>query len=194
MEDVKWSHCYGWPTQKTHVKSGLIIMGDLPKWKMMVSLWWVTYPSERWKMKGGSHYNGRPTQRKTDEKRSHYNGWPTQMIECDLTGKKKRLGWSSPDRIRLTNLALSGCRLTWKLLLMMGLISSFLWDSPTGRVHLILFSFQDQNRFFVIINAMLPSFSPILLDFIEDLSVTNHKYVQCFKVRWHACILTWCEI
>jgi len=105
MEDVKWSHCYGWPTQKTHVKSGLIIMGDLPKWKMMVSLWWVTYPSERWKMKGGSHYNGRPTQRKTDEKRSHYNGWPTQMennkrshyngwptqmIECDLTGKKKK--------------------------------------------------------------------------------------------------------
>jgi len=36
--------------------------------------------------------------------------------------------------------------------------------------------------------------SIILLDFIEDFPVTNHKYVQCFEVRWHACILTWFEI
>jgi hypothetical protein len=36
---------------------GLIVMGDLPKWKM-VSLWWVTYPEEWW---------------------SHCDGWPTQM-------------------------------------------------------------------------------------------------------------------
>jgi hypothetical protein len=91
---------------------------------------------------------------------------------------------------------------TWHLLgagwlgdsLMTGLISSFLWDSPIGRVHLILFSFQDLNRILVIINSMILSLSTTLLDFIEDLSVTNHKYVQCFEVRWHACILTWCEI
>jgi hypothetical protein len=96
----KWFHCNGWPTQvermwKTvslwwvtypngkNVKCGLIVMGDLPRWKiekmwsglivmgdlpkrkMMVSLWWVTYPDgkndglivmgdlPRWKMKGG---------------------------------------------------------------------------------------------------------------------------------------------
>jgi hypothetical protein len=30
------------------VEGGLIIMGDLPKWKkMMVSLWWVTYPDKK---------------------------------------------------------------------------------------------------------------------------------------------------
>jgi len=69
---------------------------------------------------------------------------------------------------------------TWHLLvagwledsLMTGLISSFLWDSPIGRAHLILFSFQDLNRFFVIINSMILSLSTNLLDFIEDLSVT----------------------
>jgi len=64
MEDERWSHCYGkvvsllwvtylgkwwsyydgWPTQK----------------KILVSLWWVTYPNKRcW-----SHYDGWPTQRK----------------------------------------------------------------------------------------------------------------------------------
>jgi len=50
-----WSHYNGWPTQMKD--DGLIMMGDLPRWKM-VSLWWVTYPKERW---------------------SHYDGWPTQM-------------------------------------------------------------------------------------------------------------------
>jgi hypothetical protein len=28
--------------------NGLIVMGNLPRRKMMVSLWWVTYPDERW--------------------------------------------------------------------------------------------------------------------------------------------------
>jgi len=27
--------------------NGLIVMSDLPKWKMMVSLWWVTYPKKK---------------------------------------------------------------------------------------------------------------------------------------------------
>jgi hypothetical protein len=74
----KWSRCNGWPTQMermwkkrshydgwpAHMKDdGLIMTGDLPRWKMMVSLWrvtsqmermwsvvsllWVTYPNER---------------------------------------------------------------------------------------------------------------------------------------------------
>jgi hypothetical protein len=29
---------------------GLIVMGDLPKGMMMVSLWWVTYLNEEWKV------------------------------------------------------------------------------------------------------------------------------------------------
>jgi hypothetical protein len=45
------------------MEDGLIMMGDLPKWKM-VSLWWVTYPSERWW--------------------SHYDGWPSQMQDDGL--------------------------------------------------------------------------------------------------------------
>ena len=40
--------------------------------------------------------------------------WQKTWLECDLPGK--RLGWSSPDRTRLRNLAPSGCRLTWRLL------------------------------------------------------------------------------
>jgi len=43
---------------------GLIVMGDLPKWKMMVLLWWVTYPDRRWW--------------------SHYDGWPTQIEDDGL--------------------------------------------------------------------------------------------------------------
>jgi hypothetical protein len=38
-------------------------MGDLPRWKMMVLLWWVTYPDGRW---------------------SHCDGWPTQMEDNGL--------------------------------------------------------------------------------------------------------------
>jgi hypothetical protein len=31
-----------------------------------------------------------------------------------------------------------------------------------------------------------------LLDLIEDFSCNNSKTsVQCFEVKWHACILTW---
>jgi len=70
-----WSHYDGWPTQvekervvsflwvtypggrmtsllwvtypsKKKMENGLILMGDLPRNKMMVSLWWVTYPEK----------------------------------------------------------------------------------------------------------------------------------------------------
>jgi hypothetical protein len=71
-QNVNWSHCYGWPTQMEDglimmgdlprwklikMWNGLIVMGDLPKWKLMVSLWWVTYPNKNW----WSHYDGWPT-------------------------------------------------------------------------------------------------------------------------------------
>jgi len=139
-------------------------MGDLPKCKM-VSLWWVTCPVGRWwshcdgwptqmQDKMRSHYNGWPTQMK-DEKRSHCNGWPTQMEKCDLPGKKTWQAKSWQDKADKRRFLIAG--LTWRLLLMTWLISSFLWDFPTGRVHLIPFSFQDLNRFFVIIDSMILS-------------------------------------
>jgi len=69
-KDGEWSHSNGWPTQK----NGLIVMGDLPKWKKgrAVSFLWVTYPGEEC-----PHYNGWPTQVKKDGEWSHSNGWPT---------------------------------------------------------------------------------------------------------------------
>ena len=117
-----WPHCNGWPTQMKN--DGLIMMGDLPKWKKqwshcdgwptqrkMVSLWWVTYPKKKW-----SYYDGWPTQMEDDKnmKWSHCYGWPTQIkggliMMGDLPKWKnvtylaKRLGRWSPDRIRLTN-------------------------------------------------------------------------------------------
>ena len=90
-------------------------MGDLPRWKMMVSLWWVTYPSgknnglivmgdlpkERW-----SPYDGWPTQRKNGlimmgdlpkwkecEVRSHYDGWPTQVEDRKDVKWSRYNGW-----------------------------------------------------------------------------------------------------
>jgi len=88
----------------------------------------------------------------------------------DLPGKKTWQAKSWQDKADKRRFLIAG--LTWGLLLMTGLISSFLWDSPTNRVHLILFLFQDLNRFFVIINSMILSLSTILLNFIEDLPVT----------------------
>jgi len=49
---------------------GLIMMGDLPKWKM-VSLWWVTYPKKDGLIMMGDLPKWRWW--------SHYDGWPTQM-------------------------------------------------------------------------------------------------------------------
>jgi hypothetical protein len=46
---VKWSHYNGWPTQVKKEKNGLIVMGDLPRWKKKCEVW------------------------------SHCNGWPTQV-------------------------------------------------------------------------------------------------------------------
>jgi len=58
-----------------NVKNGLIMMGDLPKWK---------------ECEVQSHYNGWPTQMedKKNMKWSHCNGWPTQMED------EKNVKWS----------------------------------------------------------------------------------------------------
>jgi len=45
------------------MQDGLIMMGDIPRWKMMVLLWRVTYPDARW---------------------SHYDRWPTRMQDDGL--------------------------------------------------------------------------------------------------------------
>jgi hypothetical protein len=172
-----WSHYDGWPTQIKDV--GLIMMGDLPKerwshydgWPTQLKWWshcdgWPTQMQD----KRRSHYNGWPTQMKDekrshcngwptqmkDEKRSHCNGWPTRMIKCDLPGKKTWLEKSWQDKVDKLRFLIAG--LTWRPLLMTWLIFLFLWDFPTGRVHLIPFSFQDLNRwFFVIIDSMILS-------------------------------------
>jgi len=127
-----------WKIEK--IWSGLIVMGDLPKWKEcdVRSHYngWPTQMEDRKNVKR-SRYNGWPTQveDRKNVKWSRYNGWPTQKKWCFFFQKKmvsllrvtypngknvtylaKRLGWSSPDRTRLRNLAPSGCRLTWRLL------------------------------------------------------------------------------
>ena len=66
---------------KECVKSGLIIMGDLPKWKggRVLSFLWVTYPGGK-NMKCGLIVMGDlPRWKKYDEVRSHCHGWPTRM-------------------------------------------------------------------------------------------------------------------
>ena len=144
-KNVKWSHCNGWPTQMKsgnwsycygwpiHMKGGgLIMMGDLPKWKVVVSLWWVTYPNRRWTKyevvsllwvtypneSGGLIMMG-------DLPRwrwwSHYDGWPS---------KKTWLEKSWQDKVDKLRFLIAG--LTWRPLLMTWLISLFLWDFPTG--------------------------------------------------------------
>jgi hypothetical protein len=81
-----WSHCYGWPTQIKDVglivmgdlprkSDGLIVMGDLPKWKMVVSLWWVTYPEKDGLIMMGDL----PRWNDQNMNWSHCYGWPTQM-------------------------------------------------------------------------------------------------------------------
>jgi len=58
------------------------MMGDLPKEKLMVSLWWVTYPNARWSKCGLVllSWVTYPNKRW----RSHYDGWPIQMKDSGL--------------------------------------------------------------------------------------------------------------
>ena len=137
----------------------------------------MTYPSGRW-----SHCNGWHTQ---DDKKKIWLTWwsPERMTWLEkLMLPDCRVDLIIPDRGVLKTWCFSIAGLTWKLLLMTRLIFSFLWDFPNGRVHLIFFLFHDQNRFFVIINAMFLSLSTISLDFVKDFSVITKKYV-CNDLR-----------
>ena len=87
-KEEEWSHSLGdlprggmasflWVTYlgKQKMENGLILWVTYLE-KMMVSLWWVTYPSER---RSGLILMGDLPRRKKCEKRSYYDGWPTQM-------------------------------------------------------------------------------------------------------------------
>jgi hypothetical protein len=81
------------PRWKGCEKNGLIMMGDLPIWKMMVSLWRVTFPDGRW----WSHYDGWPPRWKECGVWSHCYGWPTQMKDVMWQVWKMGLTWWSPE-------------------------------------------------------------------------------------------------
>ena len=102
-------------------------MGNLPEWKMMVSLWWVTYLDERWL----SHYNG--SQMKDDclimmgdlPRWKMMGDLPKWKVESDLPGKKTWLEKSWQDKAnKLSASWLQGWLEDFSLL-MIGLISLF---------------------------------------------------------------------
>ena len=95
-EKEEWSHSYGWPTQKR--KSGLILMGDLPKGGM-ASFLWVTYPDEQ-KMENGLILMGDLPR----EVWSHCDGWPAQgkrksglILWVTYPGGENVMKWSRCD-------------------------------------------------------------------------------------------------
>jgi hypothetical protein len=109
----------------------------------------------------------------------------------------KRIGltWRSPEGMieeGLENLVLldnswsSGLKLgqdwsfhLFEIFLMVGFISS----SSYSMIKTDSWLSSTQSFFF---------FSTILPNLIEDFSYNNSKtFMQCFEVRWHACILTW---
>ena len=87
----KWSHYNGWPTQEKK-NGGLIVMGDLPRWKRgrVVSFLWVTYPGKK-KNEVWSHCNGWPTQMERIWKSAVSLSWVTNPNgRCDMTSVKNR--------------------------------------------------------------------------------------------------------
>jgi hypothetical protein len=159
--------------------SGRVIMGDLPRWKIKNVKW------------------------------SHCNGWPTQMKDVMWQVWKMGLTWRSPEGmieegpenlVLLDNSWSQG--LKTRCFLIARLIFSFLWDFPNNKVYLIFFPFQCLNHGSLLLSAQW--FSPFFFSFflVPNLAKLhwgfflqqNKKYVQCFNVSWHACILTWFEI
>ena len=185
MKNKKRSHYNGWPTQlkskrRSHCNgrptqmedNGLIMMGDLPRCKLiMVSLWWVTYPDGRkvvsllwvtypdgkWKVVSLLWVTYLENAKIFFSKEMVSLLWVTYPDDrMWLTWQKTWQAKSWQDKADKRRFLIA--RFTWRLLLLMiGLISSFLLDFSTGRVHLILYSFQDLNRFFVIIDSMILS-------------------------------------
>jgi hypothetical protein len=69
----------------------LIVMGDLPRWKMMVLLWWVTYPDVSEKVfRKGSEYIKIFT-------KSHYKDF--RKNPCFFLGNSLNIGW--PARFKI---------------------------------------------------------------------------------------------
>ena len=225
-----WSHYDGWPTQ---MNDGLIMMGDLPRWKECEVRshynGWPTQMEDRKNMKW-SHCNGWPTQvedRKNvkwshcygwptqaeDIKNmnwSHCYGWPTQIKDVMWQVWKMGLTWRSPEGmieegpenlVLLDNSRSQG--LKTRCFLIARLIFSFLWDFPNKKAYLIFFPFQGHNMIlchyqlndspflFSLSFFLVPNLAKLHWGFFLQ---QNKKYVQCFNVSWHACILTWFEI
>jgi hypothetical protein len=136
-----WSHCMGDLPKKNNVENGLIMMGDLPKWKEFEVRshynGWLTQVEDRKNVKW-SCYNGWPTQvedRKNmkwshcygwptqvedrkNMKRSHCNGWPTQMEDEKNMKRSHYYGWPTQMKDVMWQV--------WK----MGLT----WRSPEGMI------------------------------------------------------------
>ena len=83
-KDGEWSHSLGDLPRKN---GGLIVMGDLPRWKngKTVLLWWVTYPDGK-NVKCGLIVMGDLPRWKKCEVWSRCNGWPTQMEKIWWSG------------------------------------------------------------------------------------------------------------
>jgi len=144
--------------KKNNVENGLIMMGDLPKWKEFEVRshynGWLTQVEDRKNVKW-SRYNGWPTQveDRKNVKWSHCYGWPTQMEDVMWQVWKMGLTWRSPEGmieegpenlVLLDNSWSQG--LKTRCFLIARLIFSFLWDFPNSKVYLIFFPFQGHNH------------------------------------------------
>jgi len=149
------------------------MMGDLPRWKVVVSLWWVTHPNGRW---WWSHYNGWPTQ--TEDGLIMTGDLLRWKMKGGLPGKKTWLEKSWQDKAAKLGVSWlqdwhedSSWWQGWsphffEIFLMAGFISFF--SHSMIKTDSLLLSTQ---WFFLY---------TILLDFIEDFPITIQISVQFF--------------
>ena len=99
-----------------------------------------------------------------------------------------RSTWNPIWRFPLTKVDISVYSSWWQCLNLSFSFENFL----IGSSHFIIV-LESKLWFFAIINLMILSSSIILLDYIKDSSYNNSKktFLQWFRVRCHACILTW---
>ena len=198
----KWSHCNGWLIQVERMWKAISLwwvtyQDERRKKCEVVSLLWVTYSNERW----WSHYDGWPTQMENEKniKWSHYYGWHTQMKDVMWQVWKIGLTWRSPEgmtREELENLMLLDK--SWSQGLKTEASRLQGWSFHFFEIFLMVGFISSSSYSMINTDSLLSStqcfffFSTILLDLIEDFTCNNSKtIVQCFEVRWHACILTW---
>jgi hypothetical protein len=94
------------------MENGLIVTGDLSKWKMWNGLI-VMGDLPRWKVKSGLIIMGDLPKWK-NKKWSHYNGWPTQENRWKVKNVTYLAKSWRDDRIRLESLVLPDCRVDLK--------------------------------------------------------------------------------